>query len=302
MDGKLTRIGIFYDGNYFFHVSNFYAYQHPRKARINIRGLHALVRKKVAELEGTEERFCQIVDVHYFRGRLSAAEAQQRDILYNERVFHDVLIREGVTTHFLPLSRGSERGFEEKGIDVWLALEAFELTLYKKFTVAVLIAGDGDYVPLVRKLNTLGTRVMVLGSDFDYVDSDGEKRTTRTSKGLLDEVTYPMLLNEVIDDRSKRNSHLVNQLFVTQKSEDKREIIPPSNARSSKTEEGIIVTLQDGYGFLKPDGGGQNLFFFHTEVQNTDFNSLVQGDRLRFERGANQRGECAVKVFLLETT
>ncbi len=41
-------------------------------------------------------------------------------------------------------------------------VEAFELAIYKQFNVLALIACDGDYVPLVRKLNTLGTRVMVL--------------------------------------------------------------------------------------------------------------------------------------------
>ena len=30
VDGKLTRIGIFYDGNFFFHVSNYYHYHHER--------------------------------------------------------------------------------------------------------------------------------------------------------------------------------------------------------------------------------------------------------------------------------
>ncbi len=301
MDDKLKRIAVFYDGNYFFHVSNFYAYQHPRKARIGVKGLHNFIRKRVAELEKTDESLCQIVDVHYFRGRLSAAEAQERDILYSERVFHDVLIREGVTTHFLPLNRSTEGGFSEKGIDVWLALEAFELAMYKRFTVSVLIAGDGDYIPLVRKLNTLGTRVMVLGWDFDYIDSNGEKRTTRTSQGLLEEVSYPILLHKVINDKAKRRTDLINNLFVSQKTRERREIIPASFSRTAKSEEGVIMNLRDGYGFLKPVRGGDNIFFFHAEVQNTDFNSLVQGDRVRFERGANDKGPCAIKVFLLET-
>ena len=39
LDGKLTRIGIFYDGNFFFHVSNYYHYHHERRARISIGGL-----------------------------------------------------------------------------------------------------------------------------------------------------------------------------------------------------------------------------------------------------------------------
>ena len=94
-DNKLTRIGVFYDGNFFSHVSNYYLYHHQRRARINITGLHDFIRKQVAAFEGIDERYCQIVDAHYFRGRFSAREAQSRNQLYGERLFDDVLVREG---------------------------------------------------------------------------------------------------------------------------------------------------------------------------------------------------------------
>lgn len=109
---NVTKIGVFYDGNFFSHVSNYYAYAHPRRARIDIEGLHDFIRHKAADEEQTDIRHAQIVDAHYFRGRRSADEAN----LYGERVFDTVLMRAGVVTHYLPLtSRG------EKGVDVWLA-------------------------------------------------------------------------------------------------------------------------------------------------------------------------------------
>src|SRR5712692_7404011 len=97
------------------------------------------------------------------------------------------------------------------------ALEAFEQAIYKRFNVCVLIACDGDYVPLARKLNTVGARVMVLGWDFKYVDDQGEERETRTSQWLLSEVTYPVLMSNIIEDRTRRNDPLVNALFVPRK-------------------------------------------------------------------------------------
>lgn len=209
MEDRLTRIGIFYDGNYFSHVSNYYLFNHERRARISIEGLHRFVRRQVAESEGTDERYCQVVDAHYFRGRLSASEAQERDSLYGERLFDEVLMRAGVTTHYMPLSSSGQ-----KGIDVWFALEAFELAMYKRFTVSVLVTGDGDYVPLVRKLNTLGTRMMLLGWNFEYNGKDGQPRTTRTSQALIEEVTYPVLMGRIIEDRSRRNDPIVRNLFV----------------------------------------------------------------------------------------
>ena len=59
-DSKLTRIGVFYDGNFFFHVSNYYHYSHERKARISVAGLHEFIRHQVADSEGCDVKYCQI--------------------------------------------------------------------------------------------------------------------------------------------------------------------------------------------------------------------------------------------------
>ena len=133
----LTHIGVFYDGNYFLHVSNYYTYSHERRSRISISGLHDFIRKHVAQQEGTTEGLCRIVDAHYFRGRLNAKDAsEQGNLLYYDRVFDDILTSERVITHYLPI-RKYEGARHEKGIDVWLALEAFELAFYKRFNVLV---------------------------------------------------------------------------------------------------------------------------------------------------------------------
>src|SRR5919202_2264090 len=213
---RLTRIGVFYDGNYFLHVSNYYNYSHERRSRISISGLHAFIRRQVAEEEGVNERLCQIVDAHYFRGRLNAHEANQRgNQLFYDRLFDDILMSEGVVTHYLPVK--TYQGYrQEKGIDVWLALEAFELAQYKKFDVVVLITSDGDYVPLIRKLNTLGSRIMVLSWDFEFLNEQGEKQVTRTSQDLLEEVSYPVAMHALIEDRSRKQDTVIQNLFVKQ--------------------------------------------------------------------------------------
>ena len=125
----------------------------------------------------------KIVDSHYFRGRLNATEAQQRgSVLYYDRVFDDILMSSGVTTHYSPLRSGSGGRKGEKGIDVWFALEAYESATLRSLDVVVLIASDGDYVPLVRKLHALGTKVVVLAWDFEFTTDNGSQRVTRTSQ------------------------------------------------------------------------------------------------------------------------
>ena len=303
---KLTRIGVFYDGNFFYHVSNYYKYVHQRRARLSVAGIHEFIKSQVAESEGVDPRYCQVVDAHYFRGRLGAQEAEQRQVLLSERVFDEILMREGIVTHYLPLGAKGE-----KGIDVWLALEAFELTVLKHFNVVVLIAGDGDYVPLIRKINTLGTRLMVLGWDFEYTDNQNNKRRTVTSVNLLDQVTYPILMHTLIDDKTRRNDPVVNNLFVRPESGSNggssyRGEYPPELPSLetwerppqpvSEKRRGTIQSLKDGYGFIRTDTPGKNMFFHRSNLLDVEFDDLCEFDEVEYTPGVNDRGECALDV------
>jgi cold shock CspA family protein len=297
-DQKLIRIGVFYDGNYFYQVSNYYYYFHGRRARISISGLHEFARHKLAAESGVDPKYFQIVDAHYFRGRLRAQDAEERDVLMKERVFDDILMREGITTHYLPLG---PRG--EKGIDVWFALEAYEMAIYKRFDVIVLITSDGDFVPLVRKLHTIGTRVMLLVWDFKYTDQNGNDRETRTSQSLLAEATYPVQMHQAIDEGLERGDPLIDAIFVP-----KTEYLPrPETDAADESDEqlaerlpGKIQNIKDGFGFITPLLGGDNLFFFHTSVANADFMELKTGDVVEYEMGRNERGPCAINVRVVD--
>ncbi|MFM2286702.1 MAG: hypothetical protein RLZZ543_2199 [Bacteroidota bacterium] len=288
-DGVI-RIGVFYDGNYFLHVSNYYNYFHQRRRRISIAGLHSFIRQQIADEMQVDYSLCHVVDAHYFRGRMSAYEASQRgNQLYNDRLFDDVLMSEGVVTHYLPLRTRAGRK-EEKGIDVWLALEALELSYMKKYDVLVLITSDGDFVPLIRKVNTIGTRVMVLSWDFEYTDDTGREVITRTSQDLLEEVTYPVAMHEIIDNRVKGKELLVSGLFVTQESAPKtyENIIDKGDAKVSKT-----LNMKSGYGFVAYPPN--NLFFHDLDVIEGDFNEIHDGDTVEFTIEINEKGNEVAK-------
>ncbi|GAB3271498.1 hypothetical protein GCM10027347_42800 [Larkinella harenae] len=259
--------------------------------------------------EDTEFRLCQIVDAHYFRGRLNAHEASQRgNQLFYDRLFDDILMSEGVVTHYLPVKsfHGSR---QEKGIDVWLALETFELTISKKFDVVVLITADGDYVPLIRKLNTLGTRVMVLSWDFEYYNDEGEKLVTRTSQDLLKEVSYPVAMHEMIDTRLRKNDPLIQNLFVKQSTRMLVSTNPlslddnfdaytdDSDSDPSEYKISTIRSLKNGYGFINYPPN--NLFFHYTSLNDIDFNELQVDDEVKFRIGKNAESkDIAIDVHL----
>lgn len=282
----LTKIGVFYDGGYFSNVSSYYLYHHAQKARISLSGLHRFIRHRVAQEEHADPRYCQVVDAHYFRGRFSAQQVSERDMLFKERVWDDVLMKEGIVTHYLPVGQGGE-----KGVDVWLALECLEATILKSFDCVVLVAGDSDYLPLVRKLNARGVRVMVLGWSISFM-ADGEEKSTRVAHGLMNEATYAVQMDAVIDafaGLSAERRADVADFFVR-----RRDTAPsdPSDGRdeSSGWRSGTVVNLLDGFGFLRPDDAEENLFFHASALDQLEFGALTRGTAVAFIEGIGQKG------------
>lgn len=288
MSEQLTRVAIFYDGNYFSRVSNFYNYEHKRKSRLSISGLHNFVKTYIAEAEEKDSKLCALVDAHYFRGRFSSHEAKEANKLLSERLFDDVLMNEGIITHYLPLRQTEEGRKVEKGVDVTMALEIMELSYLKKYDVVVLVVCDGDFQPLIKKLNTHGIRVMVLAWDFEFVDErTGRLISTTTSIELLREANYPVLMHEIIDNKANQNKGVVNDLFIF-----KEAAIPPvhiSLPGNGGKEIGTVFSMKDGYGFItKPP---HNLFFHWTEVSGADFNELNVGDQVEYKLSVNDKGQ-----------
>ena len=302
---RVVKIGIFYDGGFFHHISNYYRYAHPRKQRISIPGLHDYVRQRVAAIEGVAPRCAHVVDSHFFRGRFSAQQTLAREKLYSERLFDDVLMNEGVTTHYLPI-----QGNSEQGIDVWLSLEAYEMTLLRGYDFLVLIAGDSDFVPLARKVISRGTRVMLLGWNFEYTDDVGTLRQTTTSIRLINEVTYPVMMQDVMNDAGDSS---IKQLFVDQGISAREEITKPAAAPAaegaaapapaapSERLKGIICTVKEGFGFIKCPQFPNNVFFHFSALQNCDFDEITEGDLVIFSVEQREKGPVAKDVELFET-
>jgi len=307
MDKKLLdvlRIGIFYDGYYFYKISNFYKYEHEKYSRISISGLHEFIRNEIAGLTGIDVRRCQIIDAHYFKGRSSARELGEK--VQSERAFDDILMRENIISHYLPLRYTGEGSIgQEKGIDVWLALEAYELAIYKHFDILVLIAGDGDYVPLVRKLHTLGTQVMLLCWDFSFHNENGDLMETRTSRQLLSEVFFPVQMYQRIQEDK---SDLIKGLFVSERFHEPVFSTPKTYEEITEDYVSTIYNVSpNGFGFIK-DEGKNNIFFHYSTLTNCDFSELKPGMKVRYtmeedeERSKRNETPCyrATKVTLIE--
>src|SRR3954462_11053943 len=51
-----------------------------------------------------------------------------------------------------------------------------------------------------------------------------------------------------------------------------------------------------GFGFIKPDDGGQDLFVHQTEIEMQGYRQLDEGQRVEFEVGEGKKGPQATAV------
>ncbi len=142
----IVRIGVFYDGTWFAYLSDFYATAHRRAARISLDGLHDALRWYVHTQTGRPLEECVVAEAHYVRGRIETPAAS----------FDAVLASTGVTRHDMPLHGG-----KEKGVDVHLALEAWDRATTVPLDWVVLLTGDADFAPLVTRLTARGVHVVL---------------------------------------------------------------------------------------------------------------------------------------------
>lgn len=52
-----------------------------------------------------------------------------------------------------------------------------------------------------------------------------------------------------------------------------------------------FYNTQKGYGFIKPDDGGNDIFVHVTAVERSGIGSLVEGMRISFETEPDKRGK-----------
>ncbi len=51
-----------------------------------------------------------------------------------------------------------------------------------------------------------------------------------------------------------------------------------------------------GFGFIEPDGGGEDIFVHHTSIQSEGFRTLAEGQNVEFEATRGPKGMQATNV------
>jgi uncharacterized LabA/DUF88 family protein len=210
---RMVRVACFYDGSFFVRVSNFYKHYHDRKSYLSFTGIHEFIRQRVAEYEGTDRHMVQMIQSHFFRGRFSLQAAKTANALEADRYFDQLLMYAGIVSHYYPMNE-SVMPPQEKGIDVWLALEAMDLAVTNGFDVLALVVSDQDFLPLIRKMHARKIRTLVLQVDIRYTDTQGIERSLATSHQLTNEATYALNISEEIERAGPEDLKLIDSLFA----------------------------------------------------------------------------------------
>lgn len=99
------------------------------------------------------------------------------------------------------------------------------------------------------------------------------------------------MLKEIPCIELKYDDHEKLVAMARTKHLDDEEETSYSMGNSQKTEHGSILSVKEnGYGFIKPDMGGEHLFFHYTKLINCDFYTLEPGDRVTYEVYHTNRG------------
>ena len=196
-DSTIKSIGLFIDGGYYADIDKGLL---AESRRLNLKGLIKYLQKAIAEKYGLATEQCLVTESHFYRGRFRSMDAKKAGKLESDRIFEDRLIENDVIFHYKHIREMEDGSIKEKGIDVWFALETYELAMYRDFDFVVLVTGDADHEMLARKIKALKKQVVLLTWNFDESDS--------TSPALREEVTFHIDLNKITAANPELKQHI----------------------------------------------------------------------------------------------
>lgn len=220
--GDIIRVAFFYDGYFFYRLSNYFRNNHPVRRRINLRGFQNYILDAFAAHEKIPITNVRLVGAHYFWGRPKAKDERPENVSRRTR-FEDALIMSGVTIHSNHLAAGEGGRLGEKGVDIALTVEALDSAFNDRFDAMVLVSGDGDFVPLLRRLAVFGIMTVVPTVDESYESPSGVVKVVKTSEQLQREAYLTIDISAEVRNKYKAQGDRIRMIFLWDDREDEDE-------------------------------------------------------------------------------
>ena len=195
LGNAICRIGVFYDGSFFAYAQRYY-YHERDLGWLRFQPFHSFIEAFISQKEQGYASY-KVVYAAWHQGLFTSKKATPEQLRSDRNLHHD-LMHAGIEPKYLPMSQT----LGEKGTDVALAVDALQVGLDGKIDIAVLVTGDGDFVPLVRALNKQGVRV--LGAYFEFQTKDGKK--SFMNERLLSVVNYAVDVNALENDKDHKQA------------------------------------------------------------------------------------------------
>lgn len=225
MSAKQMRLAIFIEGAFFVKINTYYRYHHRVKSNMTFNGLFDFLCEEVAFLEGVPAKYCKMVESHWYRGRFSTQQlekkvtdpAQRFKQMVNERKLDDLFMYQGITQHHYPVQYNPKTGqMGDAIVSMYLTVDALQMASLDQYDGIVLLAGDSSYLPLLKKVNSIGKKVIIPVWDFEFEtenDNGTNRNVTRTSQALVDESTYPIQMSDFVDLDTEDNEKFRKMIF-----------------------------------------------------------------------------------------
>ena len=182
------RIGVFYDGTFFTKAQNYFWGQ--KYGWLSFQEFHKLLENFIRTKEQGHVSY-KVVYSAWFQGVHKESAAQESNLRLDRKRQLD-LLHAGIEPKNVPMSETQG----EKGIDVYMAVETLQVGLDNKIDMAVLVTGDGDFVPLVRALMKNGVRVLIA-----YFEYEEPKNKGFANERLISAANHSININSLENDR-----------------------------------------------------------------------------------------------------
>ena len=216
-NGKINSIGLFIDGGYYCKINEGLA--HNGGGYVNLYNLIGYIQLAIANRFNLDKSSCIVTESHYYQGRFRADNSDDYQ-LRKDREFEDKLIYNDVVFHYKHIGVLADGSHKEKGIDVWFALETYEIAKFRDFDIVVLITGDADHEMLARKIKALKKHVVLVTWNFDTLNDS-------TSPALKEECTFHIDIADLVKKNPSFRSKIAgSKILYSEMAQDKEIVFP----------------------------------------------------------------------------